>query len=242
MLKLSHKAARLLWAIKYQNWTVEDWKKVVWSDECIMKIGVDSQRQRVLRQDGTALQDRNLAPSFKSGRVSIMIWACFSGERVGPCMILESGGIGSEEYEEILYDGLLSMIDDLLQPPEDVDTIVVANNNAFLFMHDNAPCHKTRDITQLLEENNIPVMKWPAQSPDLNPIENVWRDLKHRFHSRFLDLGTRPSTAAAAVAKYSAMIEELWMSVDRGLIQRLLESMPRRIAAVIAAKGGHTKY
>lgn len=151
----------------------EEWKKVIWSDECLMRIGVDPQRRRILRPNGTALEERYLTPTFKSGCVTIKIWACFSGNKRGPLLTLEQGGIGSEEYLEILYDGLLSMIDDILEPPKDTDTIQVADENTFFFMHDNAPCHKTIEVTELLKENNIPVMKWPTQSPDLNPIENL---------------------------------------------------------------------
>ena len=130
-------------------------------------------RQRVLRLDGTALAESNLSPSFKSKRVSIMIWACFSGKQLGPILSFEQGGIGSDEYMEILYEGLISIIDDLLAIPEGVDMIQVADENTLLFMHDNAPCHKTEDIRQLLEENHIPTMSWSANSPDLNPIENL---------------------------------------------------------------------
>ena len=65
-------------------------------------------------------------------------------------------------------------LNDLLQSPEGADTIQVADENTLLFMHDNAPCHKTEDVRELLRENNIPVMVWPANQPDLNPIENLW--------------------------------------------------------------------
>ena len=50
------------------------------------------------------------------------------------------------------------MVDDLLQLPEDSDTIQVADKHTFLFMHDNAPCHKMEEVHKLLQENNIPVM------------------------------------------------------------------------------------
>ena len=71
-------------------------------------------RQRVLRKNGTALEDKNLAVSFKSKRVSIMIWTCFSGTRLGPVLIFEQGDISSDEYMDILYKELIPMIDDLM--------------------------------------------------------------------------------------------------------------------------------
>jgi len=67
-----------------------------------------------------------------------MIWACFSGKRLGPLLTLEQGGIGSDEYQEILYDGLLSFIDDLTAAPTNTNTIQVADETTLLFMHDNA--------------------------------------------------------------------------------------------------------
>jgi hypothetical protein len=73
---------------------------------------------------------------------------------------------------DILYDRLLSMVDDLLQLPEGTDTVEVADENTLLLMHCNAPCHKTGDVRDL-QENNIPVMTWPANPPDLNPIKNL---------------------------------------------------------------------
>ena len=109
-------------------------------------------------------------------------------------------------------------------------------------MHNNAQCHKTSHISEVLEELQIPVMKWPAQSPDLNPIENLWRDLKARFHLRFRASFNSPSTSSAAFDKYSLMIEECWQEQGQDLVDQLIESMLRHCQAVIAAKGGHTKY
>ena len=66
-LKPKHKTARLEWACTYKDWTIEDWKKVIFSDECLMRIGVDPHRQRVVRSTSTALEECYLLPSFKSG-------------------------------------------------------------------------------------------------------------------------------------------------------------------------------
>ena len=96
---------------------------------------------------------------------------------------------------DILYDRLLSMVDDLLKPLENSDTIEVVDQNTMLFMHDNAPCHKAEEVWELLQENNIPVMVWPANSPNLNPIKNFWRDLKHRFYLKWKELRSSPSVA-----------------------------------------------
>jgi transposase len=206
-----------------------------------MRVGQDSRRRRVLRTDGTGLQENNLAAVFKSQRVTIMIWACFSGNHLGPLLTFEQGGIGSDEYMDILLEGLIPTIEDLLTP-ENNDTIQVADENTFIFMHDNAPCHKTRDILDLLEESHIPTMVWPANSPDLNPIENLWRDLKSRFYSEFCKLRSNPSASRESYGDYEKILQQLWLETDWNYIRSLMESMPRRVAAVIAAKGGHTKY
>ena len=101
-----------------------------------------------------------------------MIWGCFSDTRIGSLLTFEQGGIRADDYIEILYDGPLSMVNDLLQPLEDSDTIQVTDEHIFLFIYNNASCHKMEEMHEPLQEN-IPVMIWPANSPDLNPIKNL---------------------------------------------------------------------
>jgi hypothetical protein len=80
-----------------------------------------------------------------------MVWACFTGGRVGPLIVCDEGGIGANEYEDILHDGLFSLLDDLLESSDTAET-------DFIFMQDNAPCHKAIAILEFLRENQVPVM------------------------------------------------------------------------------------
>uniref|UniRef100_A0A8C6V0G7 Peptidase M20 domain containing 1, tandem duplicate 2 n=1 Tax=Neogobius melanostomus TaxID=47308 RepID=A0A8C6V0G7_9GOBI len=76
------------------------------------------------------------------------------------------------------------------------------------------------------------VLEWPSQSPDLNPIENLWKDLKTAVHKR------SPSN----LTELELFCKEEWAKMSVSRCANLVESYPKRFAAVIAAKGGSTKY
>jgi len=240
-LTADHIRKRLEWAEKYKDWTIEDWKKVIWSDECSVWIGVNPRRQWVIRPPGERLNRKYVKKTFKGAHVKVMVWACFTGDRLGPMIICDDGGIGANEYEDILYDGLFSLIDDILEPPNS-DTIRVADENTLLFMQDNAPCHKADCILEFLAENGVPVMVWPPQSPDLNPIENLWEEFKNQFHKRFIELFNHPSKSLEARYRYGEVLQEVWYNQGMKMVDALVESMPKRCQLVIEAKGGWIKY
>jgi len=93
---------------------VEDWKKVIWFDETSMWIGINSRYQWVMRPPRESLNSKYVKRTFKSAHVKIIVWACFTGERLGPLIVCNEGEVGADEYEEIIYDGLFSLTDDLL--------------------------------------------------------------------------------------------------------------------------------
>lgn len=240
-LTLQHMEARLLWAREHQSWTVEQWGKVIWSDESSIQVGFDSRQTMVFRRPGEAMDTDCLRPSFKSQRVNIMVWGCFAWNRLGPLIVCESGGIGSEEYIEILSEGLLSFVDDLLGSEEET-AVRVRQLSDFTFMHDGAPCHRNAEVTSFLAEEEIKVMSWPAQSPDLNPIENLWHILKVKFHERFTDIRCSLSKSQSAMEKYGDILREVWGEINRDIVGNLVRSMPGRVQAVIEANGGATRY
>jgi hypothetical protein len=144
--------ARLAWAQRYKDWIVEDWKRIIWSDESSIWIGVNPCRRWVIRPPGERLNPKYIKPIYKTIQVKVMVWACFTGERVGPLIIYDEDGIGANEYEDILHDGLFSLLDDLLESSNTAE-------NEFIFMQDNTPCHKATAILEFLQENHVPIME-----------------------------------------------------------------------------------
>lgn len=104
----------------------------------------------------------------------------------------------------------------------------------FLLMHDNARCHTALIVRDYLEEVGIPVMQWPARSPDLNPIEHLWDELKRRVRER------DPAPATLQDLQ-NAAIEE-WRSIPQEVIVPLIPSMKDRMEDVFRARGGNTRF
>uniref|UniRef100_A0A8C8FXR6 Tc1-like transposase DDE domain-containing protein n=1 Tax=Oncorhynchus tshawytscha TaxID=74940 RepID=A0A8C8FXR6_ONCTS len=98
-----------------------------------------------------------------------------------------------------------------------------------LFNDDNAPMHKARSIQKWFVEIGVEVLYWPAKSPDLNPIKLLWDELECRLQVRSNLLTSVPNLTNALVVE--------WMQVPAAMFQHLVESLPRRVEAVIAAKG-----
>jgi len=214
---------------------------VIWSDKTSMWIEINPRRQWVIRPPGERLNSKYVKRTFKSAHVKIMVWACFISERLGPLIVCDEGGVGADEYEEIIYDGLFLLIDDLLQPPETPDIIQVIDESTFLFMQDNSKVHKVTEVLEFLTENHVPVMEWLPQSPDLNPIKNLWAVFKTRFHQRFMELFNCASKSLEARYRYGKVLQEVWYNQGMEMVNALIKSMPERCAVVIEAPGGWIK-
>lgn len=108
------------------------------------------------------------------------------------------------------------------------------NGNDWLLQQDNAPIHTARLVKTWLQQEEIEVLSWPACSPDLNIIENVWGWLVKRIYEGGRQFDSRASLIEA--------IEVAWQQLEVVYIRRLYESLPKRLCEVLEKSGGPTKY
>lgn len=99
-------------------------------------------------------------------------------------------------------------------------------------MHDGATAHKSKAVTKLIYDNNISVLEWPGNSPDLNTIKNAWNLMKNELEK------LRPTS----IPDLKEVLKKLWITMDSTYFTNLASSMPRRIHMVVKSKGNMIKY
>ena len=218
LLSKKNLKARLAFAKEYQNWTVAQWKKVCFSDESKFNLVSSDGIQHVRRPPNTRLLPKYTRPTVKHGGGSIMVWGCFSGYGMGPLHKIE-GIMDRFGYRDILQNLLVPYLEEKMPV-------------VHYFQHDNDPKHASQLVKRFLEDEMVTVLKWPSQSPDLNPIKNLWEILDQHIRTKFYK----------NQQELFAALEESWKNIDFSIIENLLGSMPKRCLKVIKNKGYYTKY
>ncbi len=192
---------------------------ILWSDKTkIELLGLNSKRY-VWRKPGTAHHLSNTVPTVKHGVGRIMLWGCFSAAGTGRLVAIE-GKMNAAKYRDILDENLLQSARDLRL------------GRRFTFQQDNDPKHTAKITKEWLHNNSVTVLEWPSQSPDLNPIEHLWRDLKMAVHQRL------PSN----LTELERICKEEWQRIPKSRSEKLVASFPKRLMAVLNQKGASTKY
>lgn len=164
-----------------------------------------------------------------------MFWGSFSYDRRSPLWALEAdptcpaGGVGGRR----ILGALQACLPGMIEP------------GFSAFMHDNAKTFRSAVVQDWLNpwatENDVELMDWPAYSPDLNPIENIWKLVKERLHKADPELASMPSNAVS-LDRLIRGARDAWESIEKEVLENLVDSMPRQCAAVIEARGWYTKY
>jgi transposase len=221
LLTANHRRARMQFATDHQNWTEQDWGTVLFNDESRFNLYTSDGRARVYRRPGERYAPCMIAPKVQYGGGSIHVWGGICSEAKTELHVFDRGAVNAHVY-------ITNILTDYVTP----FAPVIGEN--FLFMQDNAKPHVARNTRAYLEEVGIPILPWPARSPDLNPIEHICDSLGRRVRRRInppLNLG----------ALREAIVEE-WNNIPQIEVANLIRSMPRRLEEVIHRRGGNTSY
>ncbi len=205
LLSARHMKARMEFAKKHLK------DSLVWWDQD-RTFGLNSKRY-VWRKPGTAHHLSNTVPTVKHGGGSIMLWGCFSAAGTGRLVAIE-GKMNAAKYRDILDENLLQSAQDLRL------------GRRFTFQQENDPKHTAKITKEWLHNNSVTVLEWPSQSPDLNPIEHLWRDLKMAVHQRL------PSN----LTELERICKEEWQRIPKSRCENLLH-LPKKTHGCIKSKG-----
>ena len=209
---------RLQWCREHLHWTPEQWRRVMWTDESPFVLSF-SGRIRIWRMHNERYSIRCLRGTVKHD-IKINVWGAFCGSGVGRLEWIKDT-LTKEKYLDILEEPMLHSAD------------LLFGRENWLLQQDNDPKHTAYVVRDWLLENEIPTLDWwPAQSPDLNPIENLWSILDHRLKNRHVN----------TAEQLFAALQEAWNDLPVDMLQRLVDSMPARCQAVIDSRGYPTKY
>ena len=219
-LNKKHITQRRIFAGEHLNWSLKQWKNVIWTDEASFEKGKNSRKVRVWRTSTEAYELAGLAPTFKTDRESVMVWGAITYGKKSDLVFLGKDRRTATDFVDQVYEGaLLRFLKELNEP---------------LLMEDGAPVHRSKAPKTWRDEHKIDKLVWPAQSPDLNPIENIWMVMKCAVQKKH--------QASMSVETLKQHIQEAWNQIDIEMINHLIESMPRRVTQLSKNKGKSTRY
>jgi transposase len=195
------------------------WEKVLWSDESKFNLFRSDGKSMVWRTPGEEFDPKCTVPTVKYNGGSVMVWGCFARSGVGNLYFID-GILDRFRYREILEENLLRSAQKL------------GLDEQFVFQHDNDPKHTSGIVKEWLKEKKVETLKWPAFSPDLNPIEHIWDELERRMKKH------HPTNREM----FKEMLLREWNSIGVDVTEKLVDSVPNRLYECVRGHGYPTRY
>lgn len=208
---------RLQFAKEHLEWTEEDWAKVIFTDESKFCLHGSDGRSYVRRRIGEEFDSKCTKPTMKYGGGSLMVWGSMRRVGVGPICKID-GILNAESFVNILQNTFLPYKRKIRGP--------------IIHQQDNDPKHTSALARKWFADHRINVMKWPPQSPDLNPIEMLWIDVDKAIKEK----------APVNKMDLENCVINAWNNIPKDRCIRLVDSMKRRCMEVIERKGYPTSY
>jgi len=211
LLTTDHINKRLQWAIQHQD---VDWNEVVFTDESSFHM------KQVVRRVWKKRGEKYYVSTVKHP-VKIHVWGCFNKNGFGK-LVLFRQTLNSNFMCKIYKDGLLSSVKKWYGD----------NNCNWKLLEDNDPKHTSKTSRTFKANNGIQSLPWPSQSPDCNPIENVWALMK-------LKINRQPPRS---INNFVGRIKKEWKDLSTEFAEKLVNSMKNRVELLIERKGDYINY
>lgn len=219
---------RYCWARKLLTMPAYMWNKIAWSDESNIDYNEfyngHCYRTKEEKFDPDCVDKRVKHP------LKIMVWGVISSQGVGELKFIE-GTMRAVDYKPMLKNVIKPQLQKWFGRSRD-----------YHFMHDHAPCHTAKIIGKEIEKLRIKLLPWPANSPDMNPIENVWKILKIRVARNTMENRRKYPNLTDLEFLKQAILEEWYSPSMNEIAKRCSQSAHRRVYAMFEKKGLWTKY
>lgn len=220
---------RKAWAIAHIRWAIAQWCTVIWQDESQCQNG-GIPRQYVTRRAGEEYLEECLQPRHRRPLKAVHISGLICGRHKSNLLFIPKGsglrgGMTGADFIEHVCPQIYGFYEELraLYP-----------GRRFILMLDNSPIHTTKIVKAWFAERGVVLMKWPPNSPDLNPIEHCWAYMKRGLRRRGSETGTQEL--------YEAVVLDEWNRITVATLMNFMKSMHKRCKRVLFRRGGHSGY